>query len=340
MNRKPDVGPETFEKVMAAVRKLDYRPNPIAANLARKHELKNIESSKFKTGAIGFLSAGPALEAYLNDEFQARYLRGIESVAGERNLDMLFASCGEQLKAGAMPKMIQMGQVDGVIIKSGGALPGEWIETLSDLLPTVIISGRYESSAKTVSSVMGDNAGAIRKALRYLIGLGHGKIAFLGVDDLGWGVNFDHVQRRNAFLEALPELGLALPEGFLQEPVRDHAKQGLDDVVSDALDFWLSLGAARPTAICCATDAYAVSLTKIARAKGVSLPEGLSVTGFMDVQAAALNDPPLTTMALPSGEMGKAAASLLLELIQNKGMAPRNVLIDCPLVERLSCARV
>ena len=340
MNQKPDVAPETVVKVMEAVRKLDYRPNPIAANLARKHELKNLDSAKFKTGTIGFLSATSDMGVYLQDEFQARYLRGIEAVAGARNLDMLFASCSEQMERNLMPKMVQKGQVDGVILKSSGPMPSDWIESLASFVPVVLISGRYESPTKTVSSVMGDNASAIRKIMRYLTSLGHRKIGFLNIADKGQTISFDHKQRRTAYEDAIREFSLGAHESFLIETLRDHATQSLDDAVSSALTAWLSMGDARPTAICCATDVYAMSLTKLARAKGLSLPDDLSVTGFMDIQGAALNDPPLTTMSLPSGEMGRAAASLLIELVENRDMAPRNVLIDCPLIERLSCARV
>ncbi len=340
MNHKPDVGPETVARVMEAVKKLDYKPNPIAANLARKHDLKNLNAVKFKAGALGFLSASQDMGVYLHDEFQSRYLSGIEAVAGVRNLDLLFSSCLEQMSSGQMPKMVVKGQIDGAIIKDLGKMPDDWLESLASVIPVVLLSGRYESPTRTISSVMGDNAAAIRKILLYLQGLGHKRIGFLNINDKGTAMGYDHRQRRNAYIEGVRELALPCVEGFLQEPERDHAIQSLDDAISIALDAWLAMGPGRPTAICCATDVYAMSLCKLARAKGLALPEDLSVTGFMDIHGAALNDPPLTTMSLPSGEMGRAAASLLIEHIENPDMAPRNVLVDCPLIERLSCSRV
>jgi len=340
INKKSDVGPDAVRKVTAAIRELNYTPNPIASNLARKHKLDAPYPSRFKTGVVGFLSIGMDQSRYLQDEFYARFLTGVESVCASHGLDMLFSSSEGNFERGEMPKMVAKGQVDGVIIKSSGLLPKAWIESLASMIPCVLLSARYESPLLTVSSVMGDNKAAIRKAMRYLHGLGHERIGFLNVRDLPLSTNFDHDQRQESYLEASKAMGLPQGEGFLQSPTRDHSTQSLDDVLSQALEAWLSLGDARPTAVCCSTDIYAIALSKLAKGKGLRVPEDLSMTGFMNINAAALNEPPITTLSLPSGEMGRAAASLLIEAVANPSMPPRNVMIDCPLVERLSCARI
>jgi LacI family transcriptional regulator len=73
-----------------------------------------------------------------------------------------------------------------------------------------------------------------------------------------------------------------------------------------------------PTAIFAATDAIAIGLLQAAFQQGISVPEQVSIVGFDDVDIAAFTIPPLTTVRQPGTEMGRAAANLLLDMIEEK----------------------
>jgi LacI family transcriptional regulator len=70
----------------------------------------------------------------------------------------------------------------------------------------------------------------------------------------------------------------------------------------------------QPTAVVCASDHIAMLMVRVAVEKGLQVPRDLSVTGFDDVTAAALYNPPLTTVAQPFEAMGRAAVRHLLQL--------------------------
>ncbi|HCD34111.1 MAG TPA: LacI family transcriptional regulator, partial [Phycisphaerales bacterium] len=105
-------------------------------------------------------------------------------------------------------------------------------------------------------------------------------------------------------------------------------------------DQMLRMGDNRPTAICCAADIYAITMCNVLRKKGLSVPKDLALVGFDNSQVSLLNDPPLTTMAMPYLEMGKAAGRLLIEMIGDPTMVSRTINLDCQLIERKTCSLI
>jgi DNA-binding LacI/PurR family transcriptional regulator len=74
-------------------------------------------------------------------------------------------------------------------------------------------------------------------------------------------------------------------------------------------------------------------------AKGLRVPQDVSLVGFDDIAEARLTAPPLTTLAQPIGEIGRRATEMVLERVSSKAPIPhRQVLLDVELVERESCA--
>src|SRR5690606_2506191 len=74
----------------------------------------------------------------------------------------------------------------------------------------------------------------------------------------------------------------------------------------------------RPTAIFCANDVTAMRTTRVAHELGLDVPGDVSVVGFDDIPEASLNDPPLTTVRQPLGEMGREAMAMLLDLLAGR----------------------
>jgi DNA-binding LacI/PurR family transcriptional regulator len=87
------------------------------------------------------------------------------------------------------------------------------------------------------------------------------------------------------------------------------------------------------TAVLAMADPQALGVLSEARQRGIDVPRDLSVVGFDDLPEAAFADPPLTTIATPTIEKGRAAASILFE-----GGPPRQVVLPVELVVRASTA--
>ena len=89
-----------------------------------------------------------------------------------------------------------------------------------------------------------------------------------------------------------------------------------------------------PDAVFCANDQIAIGALHAAAELGLSVPEDLGITGFDDVEAAAYVRPALTTVANPAADYGRLAAELILDRIEHRGLAPRELIIPHRLVVR------
>ena len=92
----------------------------------------------------------------------------------------------------------------------------------------------------------------------------------------------------------------------------------------------------RPTAIVAANDLMAIGALGELKKAGLRVPEDISVVGFDDILFAALTDPPLTTVALPREEIGRASVEALLDTIKDAGRMGREYKITPRLVARES----
>ncbi len=155
-----------------------------------------------------------------------------------------------------------------------------------------------------VSSVGIDNMGGISLAFEHLMELGHRKIGYVGPIS-----NPCFAERRKAFLFKAAGAGLTLlPEWVCETPTHIAATA---TVVEQLLR-----GKSRPTAIICASDFVALGSLRAAAAVGLSVPADLSVVGFDGTEVASSVTPPLTTVRVPTVDMGRAAVRLLLSEVQ------------------------
>lgn len=340
LNGKSDVSEEYVQKVEDAIKKLGYRPNLLAAGLRKRQKPDEAPSDLRRTGSIGFLVDFPNTQAFTEDEFQAAFLQGISERLAENEQQLIFQSMTEDAAADRMPLMVRKSSVDGVIVKGfpSRAKP-EWIQSIASAVPVIMLMNTFPFAGSRVSSLMCDNKRGIFQAMQYLQSLGHRRIGFLNVRDAGCERILHHEQRMMAYQEAIYELQLESQPGYLQMPTRDLDKQPFEEVIDGALDQWLAMGANRPTAIVCVADAHAICLMKQAQARGLHIPQDLSIIGYMNTAAAQTCDPPLTSVSISGREMGREAVDLLLRMIENPGQPACHIQVDGQLVERLSCAQ-
>jgi len=93
-----------------------------------------------------------------------------------------------------------------------------------------------------------------------------------------------------------------------------------------------------PTAIFSFNDNMAIGAMQTARARGVRIPEDLSIVGFDDLEEAAIVTPALTTVRQPLAEMGRIAVSLLIRLLDNQRLEALHVELGTRLIVRDSTA--
>jgi LacI family transcriptional regulator len=181
--------------------------------------------------------------------------------------------------------------------------------------------------AERIPSVSAAHTSGADQAMRHLLELGHRRIAQI-TGPRGWLATED---RRRGYQAALAAAGI-MPDPALEKeaipeiaPGRAAAEQLLD--LSEP-----------PTAIFAFNDNIAIGAIQAARARGVRVPEDLSVVGFDDVEPATIVTPALTTVRQPLAEMGRTGVSLLNRLLERQRFETLHVELATRLVVRESTA--
>ena len=170
-----------------------------------------------------------------------------------------------------------------------------------------------------------DNARAMGQVVKYLLDLGHRRIAMLA------GITRDNdraAARVRGVREALAAAGLDLPAARLVE--RRYglalAREGLRQLMA---------AKSQPTAVVCGNDVLAFGALLEAQRLGIAVPGALSIVGFDDLELAAHVQPALTTVRVPAEAMWRCAAERVLAALQGSEL-PRETEIEVALVVRES----
>lgn len=298
---------ETAEKVLEAIKKLNYQPNMLARQLRR---------SETKTIIV-------VVPDITNTLFSS-VLRGIESVAIENGYQVLLGDARNNVETETSYLTI-LGQkkADGLILLTART-DQKILEELSQDYPVVLACEYYEGTK--LPSVSIDNVSSARKATEYLISLKHKRIGHIS-GPLNVVVGRD---RCKGFHQAMAKHGLSVDPSLVQEGEFSF-ESGFNLMMK-----FLSLEEP-PTAIFAGNDEMAMGAVKAATSKGYRVPEDLSVVGFDDIKFASIFEPALTTIVQPTFDMGQKAMHLLLRLINNEELEKDQFILPDKLIVRDSC---
>jgi DNA-binding LacI/PurR family transcriptional regulator len=304
LNGRGGVGEQTRQRVEALLRDHGYR-RPIPIRLTQGLEV------------VFYAMLG---------SIAIEILRGVEQVAGARDLTVGFTDVNRRISAG-LPwvEPLLLRKPTGVIAAFSGVtaqhcellaasgIPLVAVDPTGDLYPTPAVGAANWSGALA--------------ATRHLLDLGHRRIGVITgpVKDLSSRARLD------GFRAALDNAGVALEEALVRRGVFTF-EQGRD------LGSELLALADPPTAVVCGDDLQALGVYEAARQAGLRIPDELSVVGFDDVDQAAWASPPLTTVRQPFAEMGATAARLALALADGETLAQTRYELGTTLIIRSSTA--
>jgi LacI family transcriptional regulator len=201
--------------------------------------------------------------------------------------------------------------VSGLLAILPGKLARHLIDRSHHGLPLVMIDDQEEPAAGTGPSgipwVGIDNQSSAYAATRYLLELGHQRIAHI----LGPKSYYCVMERYQGYCQALREAQIA--------PDPEWLLQGEFDAASGRRCAALIFSRDRqdwPTAIFAGNDQMAYGILEVAEQWGVRVPEDVAVVGFDDNLLSAYMRPPLTTVRQPFIEMGRTAGEILLTMIE------------------------
>jgi DNA-binding LacI/PurR family transcriptional regulator len=325
INNKDGVADETRARIQDTINAMGYRPNLAARGLTQQ-----------RTRIIGLVI--PYTPDYLfTDPHLLKQMSAVDQILGLRRYTLLLTTAvanGTLLDASvrelsAFERLLEAGYVDGVILCET-PFSAEGIALLEQHDYHWVILGYYHKGGEGVYAVHADDRGGARQAIMHLLSLGHQRIGIISGPE----------QSIQAVDERLIGCRVALEEHHLE----------LDPTFVTHGDFTMESGARAaaqlmtcepaPTAIFALNDRMAIGAMQYVQAQGLRVPQDVSIVGFDDVPISKMCNPKLTTIHQPAQEMGKQAARLLFDLIEDQSMLPQSVVLPTELIVRDSTGLV
>lgn len=215
-------------------------------------------------------------------------------------------------------------QVDGIVL-SGSPMHEQSIGYLRKKnVPFVVTWEKTED--RDVSFVTFDNATAARKAMKYLISMGHRRIAFIS----GKFVASGRAKRRwEGYRKELEQANISYDEQLVVQTEFTVAAG------REAVHTLLQLSEP-PTAILCGTDILAYGAMVGTKDKLKKIGNEVSIVGFDDLEMSVAMDPPLTSIRVPAIQMGKMAANILIDKLEGRNTEVVQKILETELVVRQS----
>ncbi|WP_233236926.1 LacI family DNA-binding transcriptional regulator [Bordetella sp. LUAb4] len=283
------IRPETRERVLELARELSYRPNTRARSLQAR-----------KSFSVGLVV--PEID---NPVFGA-IIRGAQRVALERGYSLLIAYADKDFPDQDLyARLVEDNQVDGLLVTTLQTAPafdpGRWN------IPYVLVN---RDRGADDPKVMVDYRHGTQDAVRYLAGLGHRGIAYVS----GPLEHYTGRTRLQGYKAGLAEAGLEFDPSLVVEC--DYGRAQAESAMSQLLKS-KSKDKSTPTAVCAANVSVAAGILSVLARAGIAVPGQMSVLALLDTFVADMLTPPVTAVSYPFIDLGRAAASYLLDMIEH-----------------------
>jgi DNA-binding LacI/PurR family transcriptional regulator len=305
------MGADTRARVQQAMSELGYHPNVAA---------RTLRSARTETLCFLLLDEG---SRFLADPMTDLVIAGIGDVARERGYGLLIRAALPDEPDPSVVKPLLENRADGAILFLSGEpeLRGWYVSKLAELgFPFILLEPSEDRQMLTVTAADREGAHGLTK---HLIDTGHERIVFL-TTAVPWPML---EQRLLGYRDALAEAGL--PE------IVFHGGTWTPASGAEQVDRVLDSGV-RPTAMMCGNDLLALGAIRAVREQGLTVPGDIAVTGFDDFDFAEFADPALTTVRIPGYEIGRAAGEMLVDVLESRTPAERQVVLPVELKLRES----
>lgn len=307
LNGKPDVSPQTRQRVLRAAARLGYRPNVLARNLRRQtsHTL------------------GVVIPDLVNPFFAA-VVKGIEAEARERGYNMVLCNTNEdeKLEEEALEILVEQ-RVAGILLTPVRTDARAVSELCQGPIPIVLIA--RDCPGLNLAAVLNDDAAGAYLAVEHLCDRGRSQILFVTAPFSNWSSR----ERYRGYAEALQKRGLPItPERVLQvNPTSDAAYAAVKQALAQGVSF---------DAVFAFSDFVAIGVLRALKEAGLAVPRDVSVVGYDDIDIAGMLETPLTTVAVAKRRLGQEAARILIDRLSDSSSAsgPGRVVLAPELIVR------
>lgn len=304
------VNEKTKQAVLKVMQENNYWPNKTARSLTTKNSY-----------IVGLFMASD-----LNNSFFREVIPGIETILGTHGYDILYFADKHQRNTGVNYGYLEKcydRRVDGAIMLSYICDElAAFDQVLNSEIPSVFIDMNLEGVF--ASYVISDNIKSAQLAVDYLYNLGHRRIGYVD----GTALSIPVENRLFSFQKQVKQLNIFcdpswICHGEFSEEFGHQVVHRFNQMEN------------KPTAII-AQDNIAIGIMQEFRKQGQNVPADLSIVGFDDIEISRHYG--LTTIRQNKFAMGKAAAELLLQILNKKSFSP--VMIDTELIIRSTCRSI
>ena len=305
----PDISPKTKKRVVSLADKLDYHPNSIAQSLQTK-----------KTKTIG------VIVPEIKQPFFASVINGIEELAYAAGYTIIVCQSNETVDREVLvTRSLGSHRVAGLLVSLSRSTKNlDHFKLLQRRGVPIVFFDRVSNDIEASKVVVDDYKGAF-DVVAHLIKSGYQRIAHLaGPKNLSIS-KF----RLKGYMDALRQENLPFDDSMV-------VYGGLDD--TDGIVGFQKLLRLQtlPDAIFAVNDPVATGAFVMIKEHGMKIPDDIALAGFSNTYMTSLLDPPLTTVEQPSYEIGKTAAQLLMEQINNNDdkFLPKFIVLKTNLIVR------
>jgi LacI family transcriptional regulator len=301
-----EISTETKERIQAYANHYNYKPNSLALQLRNQ-----------KTKVIGVIL--PKIVHH----FFSTVIMGIEEGANEKGYHIMVCFSNESYKKEVETlNVLSNGSVDGLIVSiANETLKNRdfkhFVDLVSEEIPLVLFDRVVDEIL--CDKVVVDDVGAGYKATKHLLKNGCKKIALITTPS---HVNVGAL-RRQGYEKALIEAYIKTDKNLIIEvDEKQDIKKQIEKVFEEDID-----------SVFAVNEIYAANSMRIAKEKGLNIPEEFSIIGFTDGLISEYSSPSMTTVAQHGFTMGKQAVELLIERIENESetFKPKRIVISSDL---------
>lgn len=296
LHESPLISADTRERIQRLADEMGYMPNAIAQSLQTR-----------RTSTIGLVITSIA------DPFLGDVVKGVEEVARAAGFSVLLsASHNDRGQEMAIIETFHRRRVDGILAYSS-RITNEYKKRLDHIrVPTVLVNSQAEPQDESLHWVAVDDRLGARLAVEHLLQLGHHFIGYIGLNSRPWS----NRQRLQGYRSALAIADVPYRDELVIIASGGEASHEEDAAAGQtSLPLLLDAGA---TAVFCYNDMVAIGALMACQERSIAVPHELSIIGFDDIKTASYVSPPLTTIHQPKVQLGRLAAQVLLDLLQNR----------------------
>jgi LacI family fructose operon transcriptional repressor len=300
LSNKPHVRPELREKVLEAVENLGYRPNLVARTLRSQ-----------RSNAIGLIVSD------IRNPYFTAISRAVEDIAYDQGYQVIFCNSDEDPDKEASYLRLMRDQNIAGIIFSPTRKVSENIASVSVHSPMVIVDRTVQANGFEVDVVRIDNVDAGYRLTKHLINNGYCRIMGLFGEASTTGR-----ERRAGFEKALQESDLPIAGSYMPPRIESGYAAAKAVLVSEN----------PPDAILTTNSLLMAGVLQAIRELNLQIPEQVGLAGFDRTTWTDLMQPPITLIEQPTTEIGRCAAELLLQRIEDPQRPTREIILQGKLV--------